>query len=422
MDWLRRYRLRNYLKNSIWVPAFSALFAGLVVLRISRELSPHLGYDFFGFGPEGAQAIMSAVVTATFSFMVFVFSMLLVAVQLASAQLTPRVIASLLGDAASRRALAIFVFSFAFDIGALGRVEGGDVPQLVIFLAILCTVASVAAFLHLIDHVGTSLRPVSVLSSTGDRGLEVIKDIYPAPFTGLEKDPGIPDPSRRSRTILHEGRSGVFLAFDVQGLVELARRAGCALALKPQVGDFVSNGDVLCEAYGDASELDERAVRLSVAIGRERNPEQDPAFAFRIIVDIASKALSPAINDPTTAVLALDQLQRLLRSVGGRRLDTGEVRDAAGVVRLVYRTPDWEDFVCLAVSEIRQFGASCLQVPRRLNTLLQSLMASLPAERLPALQREKDQLDRAVDRAFADHADRENANAADSQGLGAPTG
>ena len=281
MDWLRRYRLRNYLKNSIWVPAFSAFFAGLVVFRIARELSPVVGYDFFGFGPEGAQAIMGAVVAATFSFMVFVFSMLLVAVQLASAQLTPRVIASLLGDAASRRALSIFVFSFAFDIGALGRVEGGEVPQLVIFLAVLCTVASVAAFLHLIDHVGTSLRPVSVLSSTGDRGLEVIKDIYPAPFTGVEQDPGIPDPARRSRTILHEGRSGVFLAFDIPGLVELARRAGCVLALKPQVGDFVSNGDVLCEAFGDAAELHEHAVRLSVAIGKERTPEQDPAFAFR---------------------------------------------------------------------------------------------------------------------------------------------
>src|SRR4029077_7268164 len=86
-----------------------------------------------------------------------------------------------------------------------------------------------------------------------------------------------------------------------------------------------------------------------VAISDERTLEQDPAFAFRIIVDIASKALSPAINDPTTAVLALDQLHHLLRNVGSRQLDDGRVCDAAGRLRLAYRTPDWEDYVYLAV-------------------------------------------------------------------------
>ena len=104
-------------------------------------------------------------------------------------------------------------------------------------------------------------------------------------------------------------------AFDVVGRTELARRRDCLVEL------------------------------VSVALGPERTIEQDPAFALRIIVDIGSKALSPAINDATTAVLAIDQLHHLVHKLGLRRLDTGIVRDREGRVRLRYRAPEWEDFV-----------------------------------------------------------------------------
>ncbi len=118
-----------------------------------------------------------------------------------------------------------------------------------------------------------------------------------------------------------------------------------------------------------------------MAVGQERTLEQDPALAFRIMVDIASKGLSPAINDPTTAVLAIDQIHHLLRNVGGRHLDDERVRDAAGRVRLVYRTPAWEDFVQLAVTEIRQFGGASIQIARRLRAMLENLIQTLPAKR-----------------------------------------
>src|SRR4029079_400582 len=100
------------------------------------------------------------------------------------------------------------------------------------------------------------------------------------------------------------------------------------------------------------TDLPAEALHSSIALGTERTIEQDPAFAFRMIVDIASKGLSPAINDPTTAVLAIDRIHHLLRHVGSRRLDNELVRDATGRLRLMYRTPDWEDFVTLAITEI----------------------------------------------------------------------
>jgi uncharacterized membrane protein len=155
-----------------------------------------------------------------------------------------------------------------------------------------------------------------------------------------------------------------------------------------------------------------------MALERERTLEQDPAFAFRIIVDIASKALSPAINDPTTAVLALDQIHILLREVGSRRLDAGVVRDASREIRLVYRTPNWEDFVALAVTEIRQFGGNSTQVTRRMRAMLEDLIPMMPAQRALALKHELDLLRSTVDRSFVVSEDRMRAALPDSQGLG----
>jgi len=146
--------------------------------------------------------------------------------------------------------------------------------------------------------------------------------------------------------------------------------------------------------------------------------EQDPAFAFRIMVDIASKALSPAINDPTTAVLAIDQVHHLLRSVGGRHLDEGLAHDTSGSLRLVYRTPDWEDFVCLAVTEIRHFGGTSIQVARRLRAMLENLAEVLPPERTILLRAELTLLHRSALRFFPELEDQALADISDLQGVG----
>ena len=136
------------------------------------------------------------------------------------------------------------------------------------------------------------------------------------------------------------------------------------------------------------------------------------------MVDIANKALSPAINDPTTAVLALDQIHHLLRKVGERNLDTGNVRDAAGRLRLVYRTPDWKDFVCLAVTEIRHFGGESIQIARRLHAMLENLIQTLPEVRAVLLRQELALLHRSAERFFSEPEDRALAQISDFQGVG----
>jgi uncharacterized membrane protein len=186
----------------------------------------------------------------------------------------------------------------------------------------------------------------------------------------------------------------------------------------PQVGDFVAADEPLFNLYGNAAGSDDDFLRDTVVFGTERTMEQDPTFAFRILVDIAIKALSPAINDPTTAVLAIDQIHRLLRVVGRRRLHGDAVRDATGHVRLILRTPNWGDFVHISCNEIRACGAGSVQIPRRLRAMLENLVRKLPAHRHAALHQQLDLLDRTLPDYYKLPEDLALARVADSQGLG----
>jgi uncharacterized membrane protein len=150
--------------------------------------------------------------------------------------------------------------------------------------------------------------------------------------------------------------------------------------------------------------------------------EQDPTFAFRIVIDIALKALSPAINDPTTAVIAIDQLQRLLNKAGNQNLRTDEISDKSGQLAVIFRTPNWEDFVHLAFTEIRHCGAQNMQIARRLRAMIENLIQTLPKHRHPALQRELDLLDREIEKHFVFPEDLALARVGDPQGLGGASG
>ena len=150
--------------------------------------------------------------------------------------------------------------------------------------------------------------------------------------------------------------------------------------------------------------------------------EQDPMFAFRILVDIALKALSAAINDPTTAVLAIDQLHRLLRVVGKRSLSNEEIVDRSGRVRVILRTPNWEDFVHISFREIRQYGGGSIQIARRLRAAIENLIQTLPEHRHDALRVELTLLDRAIVSTHLFAEDLALARIPDSQGLGGSSG
>jgi uncharacterized membrane protein len=190
---------------------------------------------------------------------------------------------------------------------------------------------------------------VSLVKRVGDQGLAVIKSIYPERIAHEPSRSTPPeDPGPVTRTVLHRGTPGIILAVDVPQLIAEAAKKNGVIEFAPQVGDFVGGDEPVFLLHGSAADVDDDVLRASVIFGSERTMEQDPLFAFRILVDIAIKALSAAINDPTTAVLAIDQLHRLLRSAGRQRLRIDERLKLDGKVRLIIRAPVWDDFVHLA--------------------------------------------------------------------------
>jgi uncharacterized membrane protein len=421
LSWNRAYRIVSYLRSALWVVPIVAVLLALVVTSALRLLDRYVAWDLTGLGVAGARTLFETIITLTLSFVVFTFGSLLVAIQIASGQLTPRIIATtLLRDRVIKYTVGLNMFTLLFAVTALNR-TADSVSQLVTLLAAMLGVACVASFLFLIDYAARLLRPVRLVALVCDQGLEVIRSVYPEGEPAADGAEG-GDAARRlgpsSRVVVHDGRSQIVLAVDVGSLVEEARRLDGVIEFVPQVGDFLAADEPLFRLYGGAARAGEAALRETVAFGSERTMEQDPMFAFRILVDIALKALSPAINDPTTAVLAIDQIHRLLRMVGRRHLHGEAIRDAAGQVRVILRTPDWEDFVHMACNEIRACGAGSIQVPRRMRAMLENLIRSLPVQRHAALRGQLDLLDRSLPDHFKLPEDLALARIPDSQGLG----
>ena len=419
MTWNRRYQVKSYLRSSLWIIPLVALLLEQVAAALTYTLDTRLAWKGLALGVTGAQAMFNAVITLTLSFIVFTFWSLLIAIQVAGGQYTPRIIATtLLRDNVIRYTVGLFVFTFLFGIRDLGRTET-TVHQFVAIVAGLLALSCIVAFLFLIDYAARMLRPVSLVRRVGQDGLAVMESVYPErcpEAQSIARSQLSPGPAER--TILHRGKSAIVVAVNVEALVAEAEKAKGVIEFVPQVGDFVGSGEPLFLLHGGADAIDERKLLASVVLGDERTMEQDPLFAIRILVDIAIKALSKAINDPTTAVLAIDQLHRLLRSAGTRNLRTDQILDRAGKLRVIFRTPNWEDFVHLAFSEIRFYGAENIQIARRLRAMIVNLTDTLPAQRNSALRKELELLDRAIERLYVLPEDLKLARIPDSQGLG----
>jgi len=419
MTWNRWYAFKSYLRSTIWTVPLFAILAEQASFRILMEISPGLGgIPGFTYSQTGTLAAMDWVIGSSITYMTFAFGMLLVAIQVSGGQLTPRIVATtLLRDNAIRFSLGLFVYTLMLAVSVKLRTE--RIPPFLMSVASILGLVSTAVFLYLIDYSARMLRPVSIVSRVGDLGLKVFEDVYPRQ---IKAHSATARPERkldaRARAVLHEGTSAIVIAVNLQALVTEAERADGIIEFAHRVGDFVAVGEPLFRLHGGAAAIDDGVLRGLVAFGPERTIEQDSTFAVRVIVDIAIKALSKAINDPTTAVLAIDQLHRLLRAVGKRHLHDDEVCAADGQPRLIFRTPNWSDFVELALTEIRLYGAENPQVARRLRAMIENLVQGLPAARQPALHRELELLDHMLEKLYLLPEDAVLARIADLQGLG----
>ena len=420
-DWNRWFAFASYARGSLWIVPFFSIAIEMVVSRFIQGLDQRLGWTLLNLAVPGAQALYQTIITMTMSFMVFTFGSLLVAIQVASGQLTPRVIATtLLRDNTVRYTVGLFVFTMLYTLRGLDRMES-TVQQFSVFTAAALGLASLVAFLFLIDYAARLLRPASIVWRVGQSGIAVLRAVHPREFNDANGDVELRLQEGPHETVRYEGTSGTVLAVNQEALVAEVKASGGIIEFVPLIGDFLATDEPLFRLYGAARALPRDRLHAAVAIGPERTLEQDPTFAFRILIDIALKALSKAINDPTTAVLAIDQIHVLLRTAGKRHLQHDQITDAAGRVLVIIRTPKWEDYVHLACREIRLNAVESIQVARRMRAMIENLISTLPESRRVALQQELELLDRMVRDVYRYPEDLALARVPDPQGMGGAT-
>jgi uncharacterized membrane protein len=376
-------RLLAWARERFWfLPALCAVLAGAVGIAMpvldtallqSAGLPP---FFLFTGGPEGARALLSAIISSMISFTALVFSITIVVLQLTSGQFSPRVLRTFLRDRFNQVTLGVFVATFVYAMVVLRAVRGTAdvspfVPQLGVTTAFVFVLGSVLVFLLYLHHIAQAIRAATIIDGIGEETRVVLDRRHPADD---EADGDPPGPDRTDgaggRLVLAR-RPGVVQSISMKALADAAQRAGATVEGLRSLGEFVAGGAALFRVYGDGVD-DERLID-AVLFGKERSLDEDVGFGLRQLVDIASRALSPGVNDPTTAVQVLDQLHDLLRRLAARPLPVRRVVRRDG--RIVASTPTsgFADYLDLAVDEIHHWGGEDPRIRARLCGLLRDV-------------------------------------------------
>jgi uncharacterized membrane protein len=326
-------------------------------------------------------------------------------------------------DGRLKLVLAELVGTLMFSISVIRRIQPDSVPDISVSLAGGGLTLGLLLFLLYFDRFLHRMRPVAVaalLASQGRRAFEAWTEEAARPDTAFVAR-GSWTPPTAPTFVLSATRSGTIQAVDTAGLTSFARRHSCLVVFRHSVGDFVPVGAVILEVHGSTLPI-AASQRLSgmVALGAERTIEQDPAFAIRVMVDIASRALSPAVNDPTTAVQVLDYLEEALRMVGSAEPPVDGQPSGALTTGVVMPVRTWPDVLALGITEIREYGATSIQVMRRLRALLEELGELVLPDKRAAVHDEVRRLDATIRASYEGGVDLDRAGAPDPQGIGGP--
>jgi uncharacterized membrane protein len=418
--WRTRFLLREWVSRSLFVVPALYMAAALALAEILSRVEGSHDVLALRFENETARTFYSAVAGGMIAFTGLVVSVAVVVVQFGASQYTPRLVSRFRRDPVVKHALGAFVAPAIYSLvslGSIGRNGAIVVPSVAITVGLALLVGAVLAFFGLVSRLLDLLRPRRIVAQIVDQAATAIGEAYP--FALREAPPAVPVESPPvTAVVAHDGRPGVVSALDRARLVRAATAAGVVVEVRFGIGGYVPAGADLLFIRGPAQGLDRSELTKGVILTEERTFRQDPAFALRAIVDIALRALSPAVNDPTTAVQALDGIDALLMEFAARDLKRGRITDEDGNVRLVYPNMVWEDLLDLSLTEIRHYGADTPQIARRMRALLLGLAEHAPPARRPALDDQLARLDAALRAAYPDPVERAYAQAPDHLGIG----
>ncbi len=369
---LRLDGLRRTLRASLWFVPAVAVVVALVAAEVLGRVEAVDQRAWFGLVVTGsattAQTVLQTIATSLITVTGLTFSTAVVALQVATGQYTPRLLRNFLADRGNQVVLAGLVATFTYSLVLLRRIHSPNgageealVPVVGVTVAVLLALGCVALLVYFFHHVTTQLRVETVMADVVEQTLATIDVVHPE--RGEDHTPvELPEPPDDALRLVAR-RSGHLQNVDLDRLLDVARQRGVNLRLRPWVGDHVVVGTTLAWAWpadgvddgvGEDTDGLEAALHRTLHVGRDRSLEFDPAFGMREIVDIAVRAMSPAVNDPTTAVLAVQELTTVLVRLGRRRLDDSLRHD--GPIHVSLPRPDFRAYLALAQDQIRRAG------------------------------------------------------------------
>ncbi len=379
---------RDTLRTQLWpLPLLGvvvAAAAGVLLPRAEsqwgRGVPPWLSAALFGGDAGAARTLLDAISTSLITVTSLTFSLTVVTLQLASSQFSPRLLRTFTSDVFVQATLAVFLSTFTYSLSVLRAVRGGDggVPRISVMVAFVLGIASVLALVLFLAHLARQIRVETMLRDVHQDASATLQ-IATAPHDDARPRPPIPTPPDDAVSLTAPA-SGFLTSIDEAQLRSAATASDAYLVIDCYPGSSLVEGVPIGKAWSVHAPLDDEAVeRLRCAVGRairtgyERTAAQDVGYGLRQLSDVANKALSPGINDPTTAIHALGHISALLCQLASRDLSPRLLHDGDDRVRVVLNRPDLADLLDLAITQPRHYGSSDPQVMMRLFRLLEEL-------------------------------------------------
>jgi len=377
----RLLTLWEKVHTSFWfVPALvigGALLLAQFTLRLDHQIDEAEVNRLplvFRDGVEGARSLLSAVAGSMITVTGVTFSVMIVAFTLASSQFTPRLLRNFMRDFGNQMVLGIFIATFAYCLCIL-RVVGGPTGDFIPRISVTCgfalTAISIGALVYFIHHAASLIQAQSIIANIGRELDSALKPLYPdeigAPAPATD-GADLPRDFDAQATAVGARGSDYLEALNGDGLMDLAERHDLIIALEHRPGDFAIQGETIARVYPieKVTEDIRDCVRAAFIYGPERTQTQDPEFMLHELVEIAVRALSPGINDPTTATLCVDRLAAALGRVAASEMPSSRRYGKDGRLRIVAKRYGFGGLVDAAFNPIRQYGRESVAVTIRL--------------------------------------------------------
>lgn len=415
------------IRSSLWfrpgILVSGALVAAWIALGLDRRLvGTPVGEALRAWAgdAESSRQVLATIAGGMITIAGVSFSIVVIALVLASNQFAPRVLRNFTADRVNQTVLGVFVGTFVYSVLVLRSIRGAAgetgpyVPAIAVSLAVGLSIVSLGFFIYFIHHIAQNIQVSRIVRNVAELTEDAIEELFErerAPTGPARTRAAVFPPAGPHRVAADD--EGYVVRIDEEGLVDAAADEETVIESVVGPGDFVALGSPLVVAHRtpeDPDGFDDR-VRGSFVLGRQRTIASDPSFGFRELVDVAVKALSPGVNDPNTACNCVDYLGSFLRRMADRDWPSADYEDDDGVVRLRVPAADFSDYLDLAFAEIRRYGVSDLAVSLRLIEALGGVgLATERADRRDQIWEATTRVMEAADHGLVHPADRDRLN------------